>query len=70
MAKSTDIVPYIPEKSLLRPDEVAELFSVHVRTIYRWEAEGKLGGIKFTASCLRFPRNSIIKFINSLNPAT
>lgn len=70
MAKATDSFSYVPDKSLLRPDEVAELFSVHVRTIYRWEAEGKLGGIKFTTSCLRFPRLSIIKFINSLKPAT
>jgi len=32
----------LPEKELLRPDEVARYFSVDRHTVYRWVKEGKL----------------------------
>jgi excisionase family DNA binding protein len=32
----------LPNKALLRPGEVAEYFSVTIRTIYNWIDKGKL----------------------------
>jgi excisionase family DNA binding protein len=56
----------LPQKAYFRPDEVASIFSVTVRTVYRWHQEGKIDGSKITEKCLRFPRQVVIKFINSL----
>lgn len=56
----------IPQKTMFRPDEIASIFGVTVRTVYRWRQEGKIDGNKMTEKCLRFPRQVIIKFINSL----
>ena len=52
----SSIMPDVPDKSLLRPDEIAQIFSVSVRTVYNWHAEGKMEGIKVSHKCLRFPR--------------
>jgi predicted site-specific integrase-resolvase len=55
----------VPEKSLFRPDEVAAIFRVHIRTVYNWYFEGKLDGVKISQSCLRFPHEAVIKLLNS-----
>ncbi|MFH2074482.1 MAG: helix-turn-helix domain-containing protein [Pseudomonadota bacterium] len=36
----------LPDKELLRPDEVAAFWSVSVKTIYRWIDQGILPGVK------------------------
>lgn len=56
-------------KKLFRPDEVAQMLSVNVRTVYAWRAEGKLEGIKITNKCLRFPRQEVIHFISAKSTA-
>ena len=65
MALSTDKFQNIPDKLLFRPDEVAKIFRVHIRTVYNWHIEGKLEGIKITPSCLRFSYLAVIKLLNS-----
>lgn len=50
----------LPKKTLLRPDEVARFFSVHVSTVYRWVDEGKVNTTK-TGKVLRIFRESVIK---------
>ena len=40
----------LPDKELLRPDEVAAYFSLSVKTIYGWIATGKLEAVKIGPS--------------------
>lgn len=50
----------LPEKELLRPDEVAEYFSLHVKTIYRWIAEKKIEAVKIGPfRAIRIRRNAV-----------
>ncbi len=51
----------LPDKELLRPDEVAAYYSVNVRTVRGWVATGKLEAIKIAGGVLRIPRTAINK---------
>lgn len=51
----------LPEKNLLRPDEVAEYFSVTKRTVYIWIAEKKLDVELTPGGSLRIKRESILR---------
>ncbi len=51
-----------PDKTLLRPDEVAAFFRVSVKTVYRWCAKGDLHGIRLKRS-LRIYRQSVLEFV-------
>ena len=51
----------LPDKELLRPDEVAEYYSVSVKTVRGWIATGKLEAIKIAGGVLRIPRTAINK---------
>jgi excisionase family DNA binding protein len=51
----------LPNKELLRPDEVATYFDVSRKTIYQWVAEGKMEAIKISR-LLRIPRKKVKKF--------
>jgi len=50
----------LPQKSLLRPDEVAAFWSVSVKTIYRWIDLGILEGVK-KGGTVRIPREDAEK---------
>ena len=50
----------LPEKSLLRPDEVAAFWSVSVKTIYRWIDLGILEAVK-KGGTVRVPRENAEK---------
>jgi excisionase family DNA binding protein len=52
----------LPEKELLRPDEVAVYFSVSRKTIYSWVDTGKIDAIKVNGF-IRIPREAIEKII-------
>jgi excisionase family DNA binding protein len=52
----------LPQKSLLRPDEVAEFLSVSLKTIYRWHEMGVIEGTKLK-KVLRIYRESVVKFV-------
>jgi len=54
----------LPQKDLLRPDEVAEYFDVHVRTIHNWAEDGKIHSIKI-GGVLRIKRKSVIKLLEN-----
>ena len=56
----------LPEKDLLRPDEVANYFSVTKMTIYRWVDEGRLECTKISNS-MRIFRESVVDLIRSCN---
>lgn len=51
----------LPNKSLLRPDEVAEYYSVSVKTVRGWIATGKLDARKIAGGLLRIPREAVTK---------
>jgi excisionase family DNA binding protein len=47
---------------LLRPDEVADYFSVDVRTVYLWIEEGVIqNAVKITKKTIRIPREEVIR---------
>ena len=50
----------LPNKALLRPDEVAAYFSVTERTIRSWIKTGKIEAIKIVGT-VRIPREAILK---------
>lgn len=54
--------PDLPEKTLLRPDEVAEFFSVSVKTIYAWCDNGSLRTVKINGT-IRIYRTSIVRIV-------
>ena len=49
----------LPEKELLRPDEVAQYYSVSRSTVYSWISDGRLLAIKVAGKTLRIPRKSL-----------
>jgi excisionase family DNA binding protein len=51
----------LPNKSLLRPDEVAAYYSVSVKTVRGWIATGKLEAIKIAGGLLRIKRDAVEK---------
>jgi excisionase family DNA binding protein len=52
----------LPNKALLRPDEVAAYFSVDVRTVYLWIEEGIIqNAIRVTKKTIRIPREEAIR---------
>jgi len=48
----------LPERTLLRPSEVASFFNVSVETVYLWLREGKIEGIKIGRT-VRIYRSSL-----------
>lgn len=52
----------LPEKSLLRPDEVAAYFSLSVRTIYNWIESEKLEAFKICGT-IRITKESVEKLL-------
>jgi excisionase family DNA binding protein len=53
----------IPEKRLFRPNEVANIFGVAIKTVYRWCDSGKMDFIRIGPRMMRVKRESVIKFI-------
>ena len=58
----------LPDKTLLRPDEVAIFLSVSSKTIYRWYRSGLIRGTKVKRS-LRIYRDSILKLVGASDSA-
>ena len=51
------------EKTLLRPDEVAQLLRVSRWTVYRWLAEGKIAGTKLGKGTIRVFKRSVDELV-------
>ncbi len=58
-----EAVKSLPDKTLLRPDEVAEFFDLSVKTIYNWVEAGVLKGSNPKGRSLRIFRQSVIDAI-------
>jgi excisionase family DNA binding protein len=54
----------LPQKTLLRADEVAKFFSVSKSAIYRWVNAGKLLACNPSGGSLRISRESVIDLAN------
>jgi len=52
-------MPNLPDKELLRPDEVAKYYSVAKSTVYVWIETGKLEAVKVGGKLLRIPREAL-----------
>ena len=50
----------LPDKELLRPDEVAKFWRVSVKTIYRWIDMGVMPGVK-KGGTVRVPKEEAEK---------
>ncbi|MFA5378632.1 MAG: helix-turn-helix domain-containing protein [Dehalococcoidia bacterium] len=50
----------LPDKELLRPDEVAAYLGVDRKTVYLWVQLGKLEAVKYER-LIRIPREAVIK---------
>jgi len=50
----------LPDKDLLRPDEVAKFWRVSVKTIYRWIDMGVMPGVK-KGGTVRVPKEEAEK---------
>ena len=53
-------MPELPNKELLRPDEVADYWSVAVSTVYSWIDQGIVDAIK-KGGTVRIPREEVLK---------
>lgn len=60
------IIAALPNKPLLRVDEVAEFFQVTKQTVYMWYENDKLKGCKID-NTLRIYRQSIVELIETNN---
>ena len=60
----TNAVRDLPDKDLLRPDEVAEYFRISVKTVRRWIKKGTLASIKVN-NIVRVPRSAAIALLKS-----
>lgn len=49
----------LPERELMRVDEVARYFSVTKATVYNWVSSGRLEAVKVAGHILRIPRKSV-----------
>jgi len=65
MATNSKLLTQNPLKQYYRVDEVAEYFSISVRTVYRLIEEGELGRTKIRG-CLRVPVWEIERYENKL----
>jgi len=61
MAPNSKFLTQHPLKRYYRVDEVAEYFSISVRTVYRLIEEGELSRVKIRG-CLRIPLGEINRY--------
>ncbi len=56
----------LPDKELLRPNEIAEYFSVSIKTVYGWIDQGKLDAVKlFPSGPLRIKKSALQNMIST-----
>ena len=54
----------LPNKTLLRPDEVALYLSISVKTLYGWIAMGKIDAVKVGPSHLLRIKREVVESMN------
>ncbi|MCP3680254.1 MAG: helix-turn-helix domain-containing protein [Gammaproteobacteria bacterium] len=57
---------YLPDKGVFRPEEMAEIFQVSIRTVYRWCDEGIIDSIKHPkTNTVRIERSAIVEYLKN-----
>jgi predicted site-specific integrase-resolvase len=51
--------PLMSETDLLRPEEIASMLRVDLRTVRRWGSTGRIEVIRLSPRCLRYPAASV-----------
>jgi excisionase family DNA binding protein len=51
------------EKELYRPDEVARLLRVSVRTVRRWAGRGKIEHMRTPGKAIRIPKRELARLV-------
>ena len=59
----------LPEKELLRPDEVADYFSMSVKTIYNWIDKGKIEAVRVGESKILRIKREFVKKMTQMDRA-
>ena len=61
-----DVIDSIPNRQLLRIDEIADFFQITKMTVYNWYETDKLKGVKINGT-LRIYRQSVVDAISEGN---
>ena len=59
-----NVLQDLPDKNLLRPDEVAEYLRVSKKTVHRWVKKGTLDAIKIN-NLVRIPRSAVVALLET-----
>ncbi len=55
----------VPNKRYFRPDEVAQILQVSVRTVRRWTAREMIEHIHTPGKAIRIPRRALVGLLHS-----
>ncbi len=58
----------MPDSDLLSPGQVADTFGVHIRTLARWEDNGRLHPVRTVGGHRRYRRSEVEALRASLEP--
>ncbi len=47
------------DEELLRPKEVARMFGISVKTLWRWQKTGLIKAVRLPTGKLRYPRSEV-----------
>jgi excisionase family DNA binding protein len=51
------------EKQYYRPDEVAQLLRVSVRTVRQWAAHNRIGRMHTPGKAIRIPQSEVVRLL-------
>ena len=53
-------------EELLRPRDVAKIFGISVKTLWKWQKKGIIKAVKLPTGKLRYPRSEVERVWKSL----
>jgi excisionase family DNA binding protein len=53
----------LPKKQYYRPDEVAQLLRVSVRTVRRWAAHNRIEHVHTPGKAIRIPQSEVVRLL-------
>jgi putative resolvase len=56
-------------EELLRPRDVAKIFGISVKTLWKWQKKGIIKAVKLPTGKLRYPRSEVEKLWRQLKAA-
>ena len=52
-------IVYLMVEELLRPKDVAKVFGISVKTLWKWQREGIIRAVKLPTGKLRYPKSEV-----------